>query len=79
VHYLNGDLSPQQVKAENFNGLDYHYKVFIEKQPGWIAEARRLGLKTNAWTVNDPEIYQQLKNQGIDYVTTNIPEQLLKK
>ena len=78
VHYLNGDLSPQQLKAENLNGLDYHYKLLTEKHPEWIREARALGLKTNAWTVNDPEIYQQLKNQGIDFVTTNIPEQLLK-
>ncbi|MGZ5197955.1 MAG: glycerophosphodiester phosphodiesterase, partial [Kaistella sp.] len=78
VHYLNGDLSPQQLKAENLDGLDYHYKVLTEKHPEWIREARALGLKTNAWTVNDPEIYQQLKNQGIDFVTTNIPEQLLK-
>ncbi len=78
VYYLNGDLSPQQVKAENLDGLDYHYKVLADKHPEWIREARELGLKTNAWTVNDPEIYQQLKNQGIDFVTTNIPEQLLK-
>lgn len=78
VHYLNGDLSPQQLKDENLHGLDYHYKVLTEKHPEWIREARALGLKTNAWTVNDPEIYEQLKNQGIDFVTTNIPEQLLK-
>lgn len=78
VHYLNGDLSPQQLKAENFSGLDYHYKVLTEKHPEWIREARALGLKTNAWTVNDADIYQQLVNQRIDFVTTNIPEQLLK-
>lgn len=76
VQYLNGDLSPQEVKALNIDGIDYHYKVFLEKHPGWIAEAKALGLITNAWTVNDAEIYKQLKTQGIGFITTNIPDQL---
>lgn len=77
VHYLNGDLSPQQLKYENLDGLDYHYKILLEKHPAWIAEARKLGLMTNSWTVNDIEIYKKLKSLGIDFVTTNIPDQLI--
>lgn len=76
VQYLNGDLSPPQLKDENIDGFDYHYKVLTEKHPTWIQEAKELGLITNSWTVNDVEIYKNLKNQGIGFVTTNIPEQL---
>lgn len=76
VQYLNGDLSPQQIKEAKLDGFDYHYKILLEKHPTWIQEAKDLGLITNSWTVNDPEIYQKLKKMGIAYVTTNIPEQL---
>ncbi|WP_294277297.1 glycerophosphodiester phosphodiesterase family protein [uncultured Chryseobacterium sp.] len=78
VQYLNGELSPEQIKDEGLDGIDYHYSVFA-KNPTWIAEANALGLITNAWTVNDPAIYQQLKSQGIKFVTTNIPDQLKNK
>lgn len=78
VQYLNGELSPQEIKKEGLDGLDYHYSVF-EKNPTWIAEANALGLITNSWTVNDPIIYQQLKGQGIGFITTNIPDQLKNK
>ena len=75
VQYLEGNLSPQQIKAEGLDGIDYHYSVF-EKNPTWIAEANALGLITNSWTVNDTEIYKNLKEQGLGFVTTNIPDKL---
>jgi glycerophosphoryl diester phosphodiesterase len=78
VQYLEGNLSPQQIKAEGLDGLDYHYSVF-EKNPTWISEANSLGLITNSWTVNDIKIYEELKNQGINFITTNIPDQLKDK
>ena len=73
VQYLEGNLSPQQIKAEGIDGIDYHYSVF-EKNPTWISEAKKLGLSTNAWTVNDPKIFQKLSESGIDFVTTNVPD-----
>ncbi|GAB0155230.1 glycerophosphodiester phosphodiesterase [Chryseobacterium sp. Alg-005] len=78
VQYLNGELSPEQIKAEGLDGMDYHYSVFA-KNPTWISEAKALGLITNAWTVNDITVYEQLKNQGIGFITTNIPDQLKNK
>ncbi|WP_027388294.1 glycerophosphodiester phosphodiesterase [Chryseobacterium gregarium] len=75
VQYLKGDLSPQQIKDEGLDGIDYHYSVF-QKNPDWIAEAAALGLITNAWTVNDIAVYEELKKQKIGFVTTNIPDQL---
>lgn len=78
VQYLRGELSPQQIKEEGLDGLDYHYSVF-QKNPTWISEANALGLITNSWTVNEVEIYNELKKQGVKFVTTNIPEQLKGK
>ena len=75
VQYLEGNLSPQQIKDEGLDGIDYHYSVF-EKNPTWISEANSLGLITNSWTVNDLEVYKKLKEQGLKFVTTNVPDQL---
>lgn len=72
VQYLNGELSPEQIKNEGLDGIDYHYSIFM-KNLTWIADANALGLITNSWTVNDIEIYKKLKNQGIKFITTNIP------
>lgn len=75
VQYLNGDLSPVEIKNAGLDGIDYHYSIF-DKNPTWIAEAKALRLITNSWTVNSIEIFQKLKSQHIDFVTTNIPDQL---
>ena len=76
IHYLNGDLSPSQIKEKRFDGIDYHYSVFL-KNSTWISQAKDLGLMTNSWTVNDIEIFKHLRKQGIDFVTTDIPDLLL--
>ncbi|WHF51802.1 glycerophosphodiester phosphodiesterase family protein [Chryseobacterium gotjawalense] len=78
VKYLNGDLSPLEIKQRGFDGFSYHYSVFITN-PGWISQAKMLGLITNSWTVNDTAVFEKLKMQGIDFVTTDIPNQLLHK
>lgn len=75
VQYLEGNLSPQQIITEGLDGIDYHFSVF-EKNPTWISEANSLGLITNSWTVNDIEVYKKLKEQGLKFVTTNIPDKL---
>lgn len=77
VQYLNGDVSPEKLKADNLDA-DYHYSVF-QKNKDWISSAKKLGVKTNAWTVNDEKIMDELLAQGIDFITTNEPELLLKK
>lgn len=75
VYYLNGDLTPQQLKEIGCAGPDYNYKVF-QKNPEWIAECHKLGLKVNAWTVNNEKDMKQLIELGIDFITTDEPEKL---
>ncbi|MDR2809632.1 MAG: glycerophosphodiester phosphodiesterase [Tannerellaceae bacterium] len=77
VAYLNGDKSPQELKAEGYWGLDYASDVLKEKHPEWIKEAKALGLTTNVWTVNQVEQMRYFISEGIDYITTDNP-QLLK-
>ena len=54
---------------------DYHYSVF-QRHPQWVEQSHQLGMKTNAWTVNDAATMQWCIDQGIDYITTNEPELL---
>ncbi|MCD7975622.1 MAG: glycerophosphodiester phosphodiesterase [Tannerellaceae bacterium] len=74
VAYLRGDVAPAELKALGYTGLDYHYNVMLE-HPEWFEEAREAGLTINVWTVNDPEIIRQMVMSGVDYITTDIPEE----
>lgn len=75
VVYLNGDLSPAEVKKKGWDGIDYHYKIF-QKNPQWIKESHQLGLSTNAWTVNKDEDMQQMIDLGIQFISTDQPLEL---
>lgn len=77
VKYLNGDLSPSEIKQKGFDGLSYHYSVFT-RNPTWLSQAKNLELITNSWTVNDPATFENLKKQGIDFVTTDLPHRFLR-
>lgn len=80
VYYLEGDLTPQELKAWGCAGPDYHYSVF-KKHPEWIKQCHDLGMKVNAWTVNDAKDMEWLIDQGADFITTNEPvllEEILK-
>ena len=77
VFYLNGNLSPEELKAEGFAGPDYHYGIF-ELHPSWIGESHSLGLETNVWTVNSDSLLRRYIKKGIGYITTNRPEEALE-
>ena len=74
VQYLNGELSPEELKALHIDGFDYHWEILAEKHPDWIARAKEVGLITNSWTVNDPDVFRKLQEMGIGFVTTNTPD-----
>ena len=77
VYYLNGDLSPKQLKELGFAGLDYNYKV-MQKHPEWFVEAKDLKLKINVWTVNDPQVMEEMIEKRVDFLTTDYPEEAQK-
>jgi glycerophosphoryl diester phosphodiesterase len=77
VAYLGGDIPPSQLKEAGLTGLDYSYRA-LNENPGWIQEAKEAGLTINVWTVNDPEMMKTFIGQGVDYITTDKPEELLE-
>lgn len=78
TQYLNGDKSPEALKADGIDGADYHFEIF-KKHPEWIESAEKNGVVLNAWTVNDPVDMDWLLEEGFDFITTNEPELLLEK
>ena len=77
IAYLNGDVTPAELKKKGINGIDYHYNV-IEKHPEWVKEAHDLGMKVNVWTVNNESDMQKLIDMKVDYITTDQPLELKK-
>lgn len=72
VFYLNGDLSPKELKELGSAGPDYHLGVF-QKHPEWIQESHDLGMKVNVWTVDSAEEMKWLIDKKVDFITTNEP------
>lgn len=77
VYYLSGDYIPWQIKEMNGAGIDYSLKV-MKKHPEWVKMTHDLGMEVNVWTVNDPADMQWCIDHGVDYITTNAPEQLME-
>lgn len=75
VSYLNGDLSPRELKEMGCAGLDYNLNV-MKRHEAWFDEARALGLTVNVWTVNAEEDMHYLIDRGVDFITTDEPERL---
>lgn len=72
ISYLNGDLTPVQLKEIGCTGLDYNLSV-LRANPDWIKEAHDLGLTVNVWTVNIPADMQYFIYAEADYITTDEP------
>lgn len=77
VYYLNGDMTPAELKSVGAAGFDYSLST-VRKHPEWFDEARKLGLKTNVWTVDDEADMQWCIDLGADFITTNGPERLFR-
>ncbi|GET25965.1 glycerophosphodiester phosphodiesterase family protein [Prolixibacter sp. NT017] len=67
-----------QMKADDMWGIDFYSGAF-KKNPELMEVAHSNGLKVNAWTVDKPEVMDALLRQGVDFITTDEPEMLLKK
>ena len=60
----------QKMKAYRFD-VDVYYKALTEDR---VRSLHADGFQINCWTVNDPEVGQQLVDWGVDFITTNILE-----
>ena len=77
VYYLNGELSPKELTELGFAGLDYHHKV-LRTHPEWVQQGKAMGLKSNVWTVDDTAVMREMRDMGVDFLTTNQPEEALQ-
>ncbi|RNC65749.1 glycerophosphodiester phosphodiesterase family protein [Proteiniphilum sp. X52] len=75
VAYLNGNLAPEALKAERYWGLDYSSGV-LKTNTGWVQTAQNIGLKTNVWTVNTTADFEYFISMGVDFITTDYPQDL---
>jgi glycerophosphoryl diester phosphodiesterase len=63
-----------RAKAAGFDGLNLAFKWPITKQ--FVSDVKAAGLKMFVWTVDDAEVARQLKDAGVDGITTNRPKWL---
>ncbi|MCM1504941.1 MAG: glycerophosphodiester phosphodiesterase [Muribaculum sp.] len=77
IYYLDGDLPPKKIAKLGLAGVDYSMKA-LRKHPEWIQQAHDLGLEVNVWTVDKEEDIKYFLEQGVDYITTNHPEEAQK-
>ena len=78
TQYLEGNKSPEQVKADGITGVDYQLK-FFKTNPEWIVSAKQNNITLNAWTVNNLEDMDWFITKGFDFITTNEPELLFDR
>jgi beta-glucanase (GH16 family)/glycerophosphoryl diester phosphodiesterase len=78
TQYLEGNKSPEQLKADGISGADYHFSVF-KNHPEWIESAKKNNITLNAWTVNNAEDMDWLLANNFDFITTNEPELLQQR
>lgn len=78
TQYLEGDKSPEQLKADGISGADFHYSVYTE-HPDWIEMAKRNNITLNVWTVNEATDMDLFITNRFDFITTNEPELLIER
>lgn len=72
--YLKGNLLPATVKRAGLDGIDYEFRK-LKRFPHLIADAHRHGLFVNTWTLCSEEDLLWAVGQGVDYVTTDNPQE----
>ena len=76
VLYLENNKSLDEIKAANFNGINFNYAQFLGN-PSIAANAKKQNLMLGSWTVNKDEDFNKLVEQGVEFITTNFPERYL--
>lgn len=72
VQYLGGEKKPAKVKAAGINGIDYNFHL-LNIHGKWVRKAHKLGMSTNAWTVNKEANMKQMLKMGVNSLTTDNP------
>ncbi len=78
VLYLESDLSIDAVVQNKFDGINLNYTTFKNNRK-LSAAAKNAGLKIGSWTVNELSDLTILQEQGVEWITTNQPQQFQKQ
>jgi glycerophosphoryl diester phosphodiesterase len=78
VLYLDSDLSIDVVVQNKFDGINLNYTTFKNNRK-LSAAAKNAGLKIGSWTVNVLSDLTILQEQGVEWITTNQPQQFQKQ
>ena len=78
VLYLESDMTIDAVVQNKFDGINLHYTSFKMKSQ-LSATAKNAGLKIGSWTVNELSDLAILQEQGVEWITTNQPQQFQKQ
>lgn len=65
----------KKVKEDGLDGVDLHHRLISQEV---ISSANKLGLEVHVWTVDDLEQAKELKQLGVNSITTNVPDLVLK-
>jgi glycerophosphoryl diester phosphodiesterase len=63
------------VAAAKLDGIDYAVAAF-RKNESWLDEARKQGITSNVYTVNDRATMRWFIDRKTDFITTDEPELL---
>lgn len=75
--YLSDDKPLETLVTDGISGIDYPFYAF-QRDPDLVKKAHQMGLSVNVWTVNDSKELAHYLDEGVDWITTNEPEELLK-
>ncbi|MRX68162.1 glycerophosphoryl diester phosphodiesterase [Flavobacterium resistens] len=73
LQYLNGDVSPEQLKSDKITGACYNISVF-KNHNDWIESARLNNISLSVWTLNDSESIKWAMNNKFNALVTDEPE-----
>lgn len=77
AQYLLGDIPPIDELCDTLKRYSFSLDAYHGNLTAEIVEAvHGIGGKVNAWTVNDADSANRLIDMGVDYITTNILEEI---
>lgn len=72
VIYVNGDLTPDELKKQGYTGLSYNLNILMNR-PEWIVRAHELGLEVTLWMTNQADIVEWGIRHKVDFVSSDDP------
>jgi len=77
LYLWEGKKELKELVDDHISGIDYSYYAYRQDKD-LVKKAKDAGLLTNVWTVNSAEELREYYLSGVDYITTDEPELLLK-